>query len=466
MLVTKNQMELYRLFVVLVSYHLIFSCTSYEVKEKSLDDVSFSSKSAYKFLANYGDLKTSSKPKNCKAIQLNMVFRHGTRYPSAKDIKKFNKVLELLNSRMERNQELTRVIAKINVSLANHYATKDKELTAIGDRELFMLARNFSEKFPELFEEPYSIDDFRFTSTCKSRSSRSVTAFAMGLWEGKGHLGKGKQQPIAVEMSPCDKDSILRYFDMCTKYVKHVSNNDTALHEMNKFLHGPEMQSVVENIQSKLGLINDSEINPKTVQTLYLMCAYDTAIFDTPLDSGWCSLFDKSDFDILEYLLDLKSYYKRSTGYRITYESSCPLLKDVLHSIQARANRDVNYPSLRGIFRSSHAETIIPLYALMDLLVNKEPLKANNYNVMKDRPFKAAKIAPFAGNIGFVLYKCQDSSYKVQVYGNEKLIKLPCCETAVDCLLEVFEECYSKIVHMCDLDKMCAISEKKSHTEL
>lgn len=46
----------------------------------------------------------------------------------------------------------------------------------------------------------------------------------------------------------------MRFFDTCTKFVKHVENNPSALQEVDKFEVGAEMRRVQEKIADRLGV--------------------------------------------------------------------------------------------------------------------------------------------------------------------------------------------------------------------
>ena len=426
--------------------------------------VTFSTKTPYKYEENTDVVV--EKPKRCRATQLNMVFRHGTRYPSENDIIKIDKMLGVLK-RFQHNKEFVKALSKINVTLENPYKVNlEKDLAAVGDNELYNIGKRYQKRFPELLENNFRVNEFKFKSTCKARSSQSAYAFALGFLEGYGPIGNDKVQPVPIEINPCNNDSSLRYYDLCTKYQKRVEDNDTALIEETKFMSGKEVNGVVEKVKANLQLQKEENITSAEVRMMYLLCAFAIGILDQNIDNGWCKLFDGEDYDVMEYILDLKSYYKRSSAYKITYESSCPLLREILNSMKAKSEKSSELKLFRGIFRSSHAETVIPLYALMGLLVDKRHLLASNYNEMKNREFKGSRIAPFAGNLAIVLYECSNNTHKVQLYNNEKLMKLPCCHSSVDCPFEEFKRCYQKIATDCNLKSLCKVNSTATHDEL
>lgn len=439
--------------------------SSQMLKRDSSQRIAFSTKTPYKFEEN---LSTQiHRPDGCVASQLNMVFRHGTRYPSANDIGKIDKMLDKMKG-FTSDKEFLAQLSRLGIALVNPYSVaEEKELAAVGDLEMYNIGRRFQQRFPELFTGTFQMTDFKFMSTCKARCSQSASAFAMGFLEGHGSIGNDKYQPIPLEMKPCEEDKTLRFFDMCGKYEKDVADNKTVMIEVYKFLNGSEVANVVQKVKRKLTLGGKGEnLAPEDVKMMFLLCAFAVGISNTGIDKEWCSLFDHEDFGVMEYLLDLKSYYKRSSAFNITYEISCPLLRAILYSMQAKVDKQMTSKSFVGIIRSAHGETLIPLYALMGLFIDERHLMADNYEEMKNRKFRGARIAPFAGNFAIVLYNCKNNTNKVQLYSNEKLIRFPCCKSEIDCNFETFYKCYSKLSAGCNLKAMCSTNSTRLHDEL
>lgn len=334
---------------------------------------------------------------------------------------------------------------------------QDKILSSIGEEELYGVGKQLAQTFPELFSEKYSPLLYNFESSCKLRCVHSANALALGLFEGTGTVGKYKSQPIAIKVLPCDNDPVLRFFQICKKYTVNVLKRKSSLYERDEFDKGPEMRKVKEKVLEKLGMV-EKKLKVKDLKAIYLACSYDLSMFNST--SGICSLLDEEDKSVLEYSLDLKHFYTRSTGYKINYQSSCLLLMDIIDSIKSAASNSSH--SYIGIFRSSHAETIIPLFAILGLHVDEEKLVASNYNEMKRRRFRGACLSPFSGNLYIILYNCQNDGYKIQLYVNEQLTKVPCCESASECKLETFLRCFKKDIIDCHFEQICNLD----HTEL
>lgn len=52
-------------------------------------------------------------------------------------------------------------------------------------------------------------------------------------------------------------DTLMRFFDHCEKFMVQVEDNDTALHELDKFKVGAEMQKVIDKVATLLSVPKD-----------------------------------------------------------------------------------------------------------------------------------------------------------------------------------------------------------------
>lgn len=192
------------------------------------------------------------------------------------------------------------------------------------------------------------------------------------------------------------------------------------------------------------------------LKTIFLACAYEVAAMDDYDDlSPWCSLLTPYDYPVWEYLADLKHYWRKSYGYELNYEQSCPLLGEIIQQIYNVAinfqkhNYSQNNPTLhRGSFWFGHAETILPIVAALGIFNNSvghstlHKLTADNFDerlkmiydtdVPSPTMFRTSYIAPFAGNVAFLLYYCPDldsdndlDKFRIKVLINEKTIAWP-----------------------------------------
>ena len=231
--------------------------------------------------------------------------------------------------------------------------------------------------------------------------------------------------------------------------------------ESETFMKSEKYQKIVKKVREKLGLRGVKEIDDKLVHRMFLACSWGVEKFGYSQNERWCSLFSTEDLKAFDYYMDLYFYYFLGPGNQINIDLGCPLLKDVLTSLQSMAGR-ISGPTKRKIIcRFGHSGTVSSLLHALGLFIDRVPLLADNYEQMKDREFVAGRVTPMSSNIAFVLYKCSCYSkheiYKIQFYHNERLVKLPACHSEIDCTLDEFVHYYKPFLDRCDWNRVCKV---------
>ena len=425
----------------------------------------FSDKTAYHFLN-----RSISKPDKYDPVYINMVIRHGSRYPSKSRVQAMSKILEVLNAFFPVNQTNNTTFRYKGLSLpwnipADVRNAANKELSSLGAQEMYWIAKRIRAKFPEIFKDGYSNTRYSFIGSDKLRSSQSAVAFAQGIFEHQGPVGISKYQPIAVKVSgPAGADQILRVHEACPKWKK--MNAKISQNEYAKFMHGPQVQNVTENIYSRLNLKSKIKPSSKDVMELFLMCAFSTQTDSN--DVSLCSLFENEDLKVLEYLNDLKMYWSYSYGRKINYRMACPLYVKIMDSLLQYIRHGKPY----GVFQFAHTGTVLPLLTLLGLFKDDLPLRADNFDRQNNRTFRPSNIVPMSANIAFVLYdrrkietnhsrngdvkqKRKMSTMVIQVLVNEVAVKIPACNGKTYCRLKKFLDYYSHIKKRCNINRIC-----------
>ena len=416
----------------------------------------FSDKSAYNFLN-----KSIPRPKNYDPVFINMVIRHGSRYPSKPRVEKLSKIMERLNvyfpATMKFRYKGLSLPWNIPTDVKN---AAHKELSKLGAQEMYMIAKRMSAKFPGLFKHGYSNTGYSFVATDKLRSSQSAVAFAQGIFEQQGTVGLARYQPVAVQFSgPADKDRVLRIHEACPKWKKVRTEYD-------KFMKGPHVRNVTENIHKILNLKNKTNLLPQTIVEMWLSCAYGTQTDSN--DISLCYLFGDKDLEVMEYLNDLRMYSSYSYGRKINSRMACLLYTKISESFEQYIQTANPY----GVFQFAHTGTVLPLLTLLKLYKVDLPLRADNFEQQRNRTFRPSNIVPMSANVAFILYartrngtnsssgkgtslKRDASKMIVQVLVNEVAVQIPACKGKTYCLLKKFLSHYSYIGKRCNINRIC-----------
>lgn len=396
----------------------------------------------------------------CSPVHLTAVIRHGSRYPTVKNIRRIHKLSELVRREARGGSAGTGFTGGSGGSGGSGgwlrdiqsrwemWFTEDMDgqLVEKGRDDLRQLARRLSALFPSLLsEENVRKRRISFLSSSKHRCVSSVEAFQEGLQQ---HWGRHE-----VHYSHELDDHLMRFFERCRGYVEGVENNRTALAEVEKFKHGEEMERVRRRMSERLGLPHH-RLTPDLVEAAFFLCSYELSI--KSLHSPWCFLFDESDAKVLEYKSDLKQYWKRSHGHVISSLSSCPLFHHVFRTLDkaGRPRRSSEASPEPASVLVGHAETLLPLLSLLGLYKDKTPPTADNYSTQHGRSFRTSEIVPYAANLLFVLYDCQRGP-RLQLLVNESPVRFPGLEAEDAPLYRDVRATYRHLLDGCDFHREC-----------
>ncbi|XP_060942833.1 multiple inositol polyphosphate phosphatase 1-like [Limanda limanda] len=383
----------------------------------------------------------------CREIYLLAIIRHGTRYPTTGSIKEIQQLYDIVLHNASGEESWLREIK----SQWTMWYTEDMDgrLVQKGVSDLKHLAVRLSKLFPSLVsEEKLRGGSIQFITSSKHRCVNSTLSFKAGLTE----LWDIKDQEFDHEVD----DSLMRFFDKCSKFVQEVGNNSSAEAEVHKFKQGPEMRRVQEKIAGRLG-VPHSLITQDMAEAAFYLCAYEFAIKEE--NSPWCQLFDEEDAKVMEYASDLREFWKRGHGYDINRKSSCILFQDVFRRLNhaATANESGQQVTEAVTVQVGHADTLLPLLTLLGFFKDSEALTSTNYASQNQRSFRTSHMLPYAANLLLVLYDCGGGDLRLQPLLNEKPVTFPGLEEqqASMPLYEDVKGHYRELLQGCDFETEC-----------
>ncbi|XP_034464831.1 multiple inositol polyphosphate phosphatase 1-like [Hippoglossus hippoglossus] len=386
---------------------------------------------------------------HCREIYLLAIIRHGTRYPTTKSIKEIQQLYNIVLHNASGEESWLREIK----SQWTMWYTEDMDgrLVQKGVSDHKHLAVRLSKLFPSLVSEEKLRGGFiQFITSSKHRCVNSTLSFKAGLTQ----LWDIKDQEFDHE----ENDSLMRFFDKCTRFVQEVDNNSSAVAEVNKFKQGPEMRRVQEKIADRLNAPY-SLITHDMAEAAFYLCAYEFAIKE--VNSPWCQLFDEEDAKVMEYASDLREFWKRGHGYDINRKSSCILFHDVFRRLNhaASANESGQKVTEAVTVQVGHADTLLPLLTLLGFFKDSEALTSTNYATQSQRSFRTSHMLPYAANLLLVLYDCGGGDLRLQPLLNEKPVTFPGLaeQQASMPLYQDVKANYRELLQGCDFEAECQL---------
>jgi multiple inositol-polyphosphate phosphatase/2,3-bisphosphoglycerate 3-phosphatase len=402
-------------------------------------------------------------PDGCHILHLDYVGRHGSRAPTVSDIKR----LTTLQATIRRHKDL---LHNTNYSWLLNWTNPYKpfqagNLEVLGELEQYTIAKRFALLYN--ITAPSVDNAYPIQTTMIPRAARSGNAFGFGLFEGKGELGRDNFKPFYIFSESLERDVTLRFFDICPLYIQTILNSGDTIAEYTRFVR-EQLPKVAGNVSNRLGVFPLWNLTVDEIDAIYTACTFEYA--KSNVTDRWCSLFSDDDFLTLEYAEDLINYWTKGYGYELNYRIACPLLKEIIVIMDGKINRSAEYFVELGKFRFAHAETLLPLIALLGLYRDDAPLRANSsLECIQNRKWRTSVISPYAANLAFILYECNSTStanasqYLVKLIHNEKEMFIPGCENNIYCPYTTFKSKYLSALD-CDFEKLCGIKRPQCLT--
>ncbi|XP_075932019.1 multiple inositol polyphosphate phosphatase 1-like [Anarhichas minor] len=385
----------------------------------------------------------------CREIHLTAIIRHGTRYPTSKNVKKMQKLYDIVLHNASGKASWLR---EIRTQWTMWYTEDmDGRLVQKGVNDHKHLAVRLSKLFPSLISEEKLRGGFiKFITSSKHRCVNSTLSFKAGLTELWAITDK--------EFDHAVNDALMRFFDQCARFVQEVDKNPSALSEVDQFRQGPEMRRVTEKIADRLR-VPYNDITDDMAEAAFYLCAYEFAI--RTVNSPWCRLFDEVDAQVLEYANDLKQFWKRAYGYDINRKSSCILFHDAFSRLDRAAdeNKSGQQVTEAVTVQVGHAETLLPLLTLLGFFKDSEALTSTNFATQAQRSFRTSHMLPYAANLVLVLYDCGGGDLRLQPLLNEKPVTFPGL-TNQQASMPSYQDVrnhYRELLQGCDFETECQL---------
>jgi multiple inositol-polyphosphate phosphatase / 2,3-bisphosphoglycerate 3-phosphatase len=250
------------------------------------------------------------------------------------------------------------------------------------------MAIDYQRVFQNLIELRYSKEKFRFGYTDTQRTEASYKAFIEGLF------GAGAERIVDTK-AEANSSILLRPYENCDKYKeqeKLVKDNSS---EFYKFQQTEIYKKTVAEVSTRLGF--KYTLNSKQIDTIFDMCRYDQSWY-LQEHSAWCAAFTPEHVNVLEYLEDLKYYYKSGPGSEINSNIMCAAMKDMMTTMKREDG-----PKVVAYF--AHSSSIQLLLTALGYAKTETPLRADNYSEMKYRKYRSSVWSPLASNLAVVKYQ-------------------------------------------------------------
>ena len=335
-----------------------------------------------------------------KPVLVNYVARHGARFLSSeKKIDKLRK--ELTKARQEGNisqsgYHFLNLIQRIEKVTADNWGA----LNEVGIEEEQTLGRQMYDIAPDLLRE----------GKVEARATY-VPRVVMTMYELCHELTRQTTDIEVTTMEGKEFNPSLRYFKVDSVYVDYIDNGPW------KSTYDEFEKTTTPCSPAATLFVNppdDDKLRELTLDMYGVLQSLSASGMTAPVEE-W---FTQSEYEACWQVDNLKHYYQRSVSRfsDIPAESAAPLLRDI---IVATDDAISGKSDLSGVLRFGHAETVIPLFALMRLPGCYAPGCAPSEVGEK---WKDYEIAPLGANLMMVVLNDSSGNHFVALRLNGKWI--------------------------------------------
>ncbi|KAI9563599.1 hypothetical protein GHT06_011063 [Daphnia sinensis] len=384
----------------------------------------------------------------CKAVMFWMVARHGTQYPSSRDVFRMkDRLPKLRKTILQNHKERRGTLCQQDIDgLSNNGSIRidddfDEKLTATGREELLVLARRFRGRFADFFnsQPAFNTQDYHFRHIASLPSQSSARSFSRGIFTNGD---------IQLTEAPVG-DRLVHFYENCTRWREQVEEKGMLEQELTLFRQSVTFQNTLADVTTRLGF--QYNMSSDDMLMIYDICRYQKAWYLEQI-SPWCAAFTSENLKVLEFGEDLETYHKQGYGHELNYHQACPLVEDLVTRIRAFKANNGTENQQRGVFYFTEGEGLLRFIARMGLAKDEQPL-TNDMTPSAERKWRTSLMGSFAANVAVVLYRCSDD-YKIQLFVKEEVVHLDQCQNAL-CTSTEFLDYLGSVADNCGRDDGC-----------
>ncbi|KAJ5860963.1 uncharacterized protein N7529_008273 [Penicillium soppii] len=373
-------------------------------------------------------------PSDCQVTFVQVLSRHGARYPSASKSKKYGALIDDIQA------NATAYKGKMAFLRSYDYNLGSDDLTAFGERQMVGSGLKFYQRYEALTRNAVPF----IRSSDSERVVQSGENFIKGFQHAKLHdKAANHRQPspgISVVISEADgSNNTLNHAGTCTNFENSSLGDDLA--DKYTAIFSPPIRARLEADLPGVTLKDGDVI------MLMDMCPFDTvAQSSNPTkQSAFCDLFTETEWTQYNYLQSLSKYYGYGAGNPLGPTQGVGFVNELIarlthtpvhdetttnHTLDApgTATFPLNYTMYADF---THDNGMIPIFFALGLYNSTAPLPHTHLqSPHKAAGFSAAWTVPFAARAYIEMMQCRSDPNPepfVRVLVNDRVVPLHGC---------------------------------------
>ena len=397
----------------------------------------------------------SAAPAGFQQIYTGSVNRHGSRGLSSF---KYDDLAAQMLAEAKKRGQLTelgeRLIPQVEaMTQANRALTGPGEggygnLTAFGREELRGIGVRNAERNASLLDTiEHDNLSVSFLTSGEDRATESGWSFGRGLLDDRdeltdnlasgttdGHVKLETRQDLLYAHKDKKAESYKRYnewkdSDELKEKVQQAYDKPASREAAEGLLRKIFAPEFIEAIDSGNVQFTGTENPDKTVEGIVdaALQFYNLYIISPAMEreeakpaEGWIfdEYMDDASGPTFAYLLDVEDFYEKGpaiAGQTVAYDNFEPLLDHMLDGVRQRAEGGTTAAE----YRFGHAETIIPLAALLKLPGSEQGVPADEVMDYSNSPWRGDAVSPMGANIQWDAFQNDKDETIVRMLYNE-----------------------------------------------
>ncbi|THG97873.1 hypothetical protein EW026_g4210 [Hermanssonia centrifuga] len=366
-------------------------------------------------------------PSSCSITQVNILQRHGARYPNGDD---------------DYDVAVKHLLAADEFRDSNLYFLRDYEyqlkqdvLIPFGAEQSFEAGEIAYRRYGHLVSE-HNLPFIRAAS--KPRVVSTAGNWTVGFAAASTHHYNPSVNVIISE----EKNNTLN---------NDCPNADDGTKEKNQWLD-VFAPSIVKRLKHAA---KGAKIKTEDIHRLLALCPFETIAFEQP--SPFCGLFTDEEFNAMEYYGDVEKYYKTGYGNSLGPVQGVGYVNELISRLTGRPVQDstqhdpsLSFPLGRTLYADfTHENLMVAVFSAMGLFNFSEGL--NPKKMDENRGWVASRMVPFSARMVVERLACYGSGTEdedeegeeeeyVRVLVNDELQPMEFCGAGKDglCTLDGF----------------------------
>ncbi|KAK6508769.1 hypothetical protein TWF481_003539 [Arthrobotrys musiformis] len=362
---------------------------------------------------------------NCRVTLVNVLSRHGARYPT-------DGAGRLINGTLNKLKSQGTFSAKTGFIRDFKYTLGSDNLTTFGEKEMY----NSGVKFYRRYKSLASDHDPFFRFSAQQRVIDSGENFVQGFVDEKmKQTGKPPipfPPPVLVYEGPRFNNTMDH--GTCGKF-----ENSTIASAAQTEFAAVFTKPIIKWLKTE---ISGVDILPVDVISLMSLCPFYTIAQPTgdPLPK-FCDLFTHREFELYNYYLSLGKFYGYGPGNPLGPAQGIGYTNELIARLTGTPVNDstttnttldsdpVTFPLGRKLYADfSHDNTMTSIFSALNLFQGIANLSTTTMD--RDSKFNAAELVPFASRMYVETLQCSDNKKEefVRVIVNDRIMELKACK--------------------------------------